>query len=277
MHRAKRIFICIILFVVISSSACSPQGNVTPVEYLSSPTASLTASPTIDWFPATPTSTMRPTETPAPTADLKPGVGSLLFEDTFQNEVDWVEQKTASGNVALGSGELTLAVQAPKGNLVAFRNNTTVSDFYTEVTVNASLCKGEDMAGFIFRSVGSQSYYRYLVDCNGRVAAQVVIGNTPTFMRDWAASSQLQPGLPYKFTMGIWAVKNVMRFFINGELQFEITRDLFRSGGLGFSARAASDSPLTINFSDLKVYSVNLTTPLTSLTPPVTLTPTPVR
>lgn len=213
--------------------------------------------------------------TPAPTENLMPGIGSLLFEDHFRNKEDWTEQVSANGNVALGGDELTLAVQASKASLTAFRTNTTLSDFYAEVTVQASLCKGEDMAGIIFRSVGSQSYYRYLVDCNGRVAAQVMIGNTPTSMRDWVGSSQLQPGLPYQFTMGVWAVKNVMRFFINGELQFEITRDLYRSGGLGFYARAASDSPLTISFSDLKVYPVNLTTPLSSLTPAVTQTPTP--
>lgn len=269
--RIFRILSCIL--VAVFTAACSIQGTPVPVEPLFSPTPSLTTTSTIVWFPATATSTPQPTVTPMPAQDLKPGIGSLLFEDNFQNSENWNKQITSNGNVVPGGGELTLAVQSSKGSLTTIRQNTTVSNFYAEATVNASLCKGDDMAGFLFRSASDQSYYRYLVDCNGRVSAQVVIGTAPTPMRDWVSSSQLQPGLPYKFTMGVWAYGNVMRFFINGEMQFEITRDLYRSGGLGFYARAAGDSPLTMNFSQLKVYEVQLSAPLVSPTPTPSLTP----
>ena len=263
----------VFIMTAVLAAACGIQGSPTPVVLMFSPTPSLTTTSTIVWFPATATSTPQPTATPVPTQDFKPGLGSVLYEDTFNDMENWKKQIIADGNIAPGGGELTLAVQAPKGSLTAFRANTTVNNFYAEVTVNASLCRGDDMAGIVFRSVGDQSYYRYLVDCNGRVSAQVMIGNTPTFMRDWVGSSQLQPGLPYEFTMGVWAYGNVMRFFINGEMQFEVTRDLYRSGGLGFFARASGDSPLTMNFSNLKIYELLLAAPLTSPTPTSSATP----
>jgi hypothetical protein len=60
-----------------------------------------------------------------------------------------------------------------------------------------------------------------------------------------------------------------IRVSLNDIPQFELERDLFREGGVGFYARAAGDTPVTVNFFGLKYYQPLMNTP----TPTVTIQP----
>jgi len=252
-------------------SACSPQP---PAVDSGTPTQTLVPSvtPTIDWFPATPTVSIQSTRTPGPQEDLLPGVGSLIYSDIFEEPELWQYDQTKNGNIVVGEGELTLAVLAPNAVLQTFRRDPVLTDFFAEVTVTANLCQGEDLIGLLFRTNGTDSY-RYLIDCSGRTSAQVVINGAPTFMQDWAVSGELLPGLPSPVKLGVWASKNTLRFFINDRLQFEVSRGVYLNGGLGFYARTASDSTLSVSFSDLSVYEVSASATQPAL--PLTSTPTP--
>ncbi len=263
------------LFLAGCSSLQTPTENsatatITPIP---------TETPTIVWFPPTPTLAAPPTNTPMPDTDLKPGIGALLFTDTFETTEFWQQVSTANGNIAVGGGKLTLAVLAPKATLQTFRTNTTLDNFYAEVTMTPNLCQGDDTLGILFRTNGADSYYRYLLDCKGRVSAQVVIGGAPTDMQAWTPSGELLSGLPSPVKLGIWASRDVLRFFINDQYQFEVTRGTYIKGGIGFYARAASDSALSVSFSNLSVYQVAVGD-VKTLTPPPSPTkfvPPPIR
>jgi len=206
--------------------------------------------------------------------DLLPGLGPLIYEDKFADPDLWQSEKTQNGNIVAGDGELTLAVLAPKAVLQAFRRDPGVSDFYAEVTVTANLCHGDDLIGLLFRTNGTDSY-RYLIDCNGRAAAQVVINSAPTFMQDWTASGDLRAGQPSPVKLGVWASGNTLRFFINDQFQFEVSRGVYLNGGIGLYARAASDSTLSVSFSDLAVYQVSASGAQTPGPTSAPVTPTP--
>jgi hypothetical protein len=56
--------------------------------------------------------------------------------------------------------------------------------------------------------------------------------------------------------LGISAVGDEMRFFVNGQYQFTIRDPLLVSGGVGVFARSTNNQAVTVNFSDLVVYDV---------------------
>lgn len=255
--QVQRWVILAALLLVGMSTACSALPADSANLPVSTSTAAATITPTVVWFP--PTATLIPplTPTPMPAQDLKPGIGQLLFSDAFQTAESWPVGATPAGNIAVSAGKLTLSVQTPKSTLQALRMNPTLDNFYAETTVTANLCQGDDMLGILFRAYSDTSTYRYLIDCNGRVSAQVVIGGAPTFMQDWTTSGELRTGLLNPVKLGLWVSGDVMRFFINDQFQFEATRETLASGGIGFYARAASDSALSVSFSDFSVYQVS--------------------
>lgn len=243
------------LILAMLLAACSPVD----VQMTSTPTATQTAeaTPTIVWFPPTPTPLPQPTATPAPQEDLKPGIGALLFSDDFKDSNAWSRQTLPAGNIASANGKITLSVQSARATLQTIRAGTQLDNFYAEVTATVNLCQGDDMIGLLFRTGGENSYYRFLVDCQGRTALQVVIGGTPTFLQDWTASGELLGGLPQPFKIGIWANRDDLRLFINDQFQFKVSRGTYLSGSIGFYARAAGDPPLSVSFDHLAVYALS--------------------
>ena len=241
-----------VLLLVLT--ACAQPAGQESLEMLFSPTPSLTTTATVIWFPETPTavSVSLPTQTPNPIAT--PSHGALLFSDNFLAVGEWQDARDKNGNIIVKDGSLTLAVNSIRGSLATFRKDASVGDFYLETIATVSLCKPDDQIGVLFRVNGTQSYYRLLINCQGLVALQQVVGGTPVSLRDWAPSGEVQPGLWHPIKIGILAAGKVMRIYIDDKMQMEINRDTFMSGGIGFFARAAGDTPLTVSFSSLSVY-----------------------
>jgi hypothetical protein len=48
-----------------------------------------------------------------------------------------------------------------------------------------------------------------------------------------------------------------MRLFLNDRYQFSIIERTFPSGAFGVFAQSKGDTPVTVSFSDLKVYAVS--------------------
>ncbi len=271
---ASRLFLAATIALGFILSACAPQGDQSGEIATDTPIPSPT--PTIEWFPPTPTIPIPPTPTPDTQPESLPGVGDLIYTDTFDESSLWTsdQAQAQNGNIAFAGSELTLAVLAPKATLQTFRRDPVLTDFYAEVTVTANLCQGSDAVGLLFRTNGNDSY-RYLIDCSGMVSAQVVINGAPTPMQDWIGSGELLQGLPAPVKLAVWASKNTLRFFINDQFQFEINRNVYVSGGIGLYARAASDSALSVSFSNLSVYQVAGTPPAGASPSPFSATATP--
>jgi hypothetical protein len=139
------------------------------------------------------------------------------------------------------------------------RRELPLSDFYAELTARPSLCRGEDNYGIIIRGVGS-SFYRFLLSCNGQVYAERISGGTKLTIQEPVPSGDA-PGAPGEVQIGIWAVGNDMRLFLNGRYQFSLIEPMFSSGALGVFVRSNGETPVTVTFSDLKVYEVDYIPP----------------
>ena len=258
---------------------CLPEPpSPTPVP----PTATVTVTPTptttIIWFPATPTLTPAPTQWIAPTQDTSPVYGPVLFSDPFTNKTLWQTRQTSTGNITYGDGELTLAVLEPKGTLISLRSAPPqMSDFYLEMDVDPSLCRGDDNFGLLVRAASNQNFYRVMLSCNGQVRVERYHNAYTSPLKDWTGSGQLFPGAMTTIRVGVWAAGGELRIYINRVLQFSIKDPVFSSGSVGVYARSAGDTPLTVSFSNLVVYQVSgsQARPLPSPIPPPSATPKP--
>jgi hypothetical protein len=253
-------------------AACSAQ-IVTPTA-TTVPVATASATATIDWFPSTSTPSALPSQPAIPTEDFLPGVGDLVFSDTFEQPAFWENSSSAQASAMVTRNRLVLSITAPGPiSIASLRNEPAVGDFYAEATAELSLCSGKDQYGMLFRASSSADFYRFVVNCNSQVRIERVRGGVAYPLLDWLSSSDAAPGAPAQVKLGVWAVGREMRVFLNDRFQVSVVDPVFSAGTVGFFIYANGTSPVTISFSDLSVYSVSYILPPPTLLP--SLTPTP--
>ena len=253
------------LFLVACLPTVSTFATETPL-----PSDTPTATQTIVWFPPSATATALSVPTYTGTPDMSPGIGRVTLEDDFSDDEVWDTAKSDNGSAVITRNRLTLAVHSGY-YLSSMRRELPLSDFYAEISARPSLCRGEDSYGLIVRGVGS-SFYRFLLNCSGMVWAERISGGTKLTIYDPVPSGDAPPGAPGEVRIGMWAVGNEMRLFLNDRFQFSVSDPLFPIGALGVFVRSNGETPTTILFSDLVVYDVNYTPPTKT---PIVSTPTP--
>jgi hypothetical protein len=261
-RRKSVIFLAVGLLILLTgcSSQFLAQPTLIPTDTL---TPTLTDTATTVWFPPTATPTFMPVEVIQPTLDEKPAVAEELLTDDFTDPSLWSTGLSSAGSVAFGDKELTLAVSQPKGALLSLNKATLPGNFYLEITVDLSLCKGSDAYGLLLRASSPGDYYRYAISCTGQLRLERLKNSKLAIVQDWTPVGQIPAGSPLVLRLGVWAAGSEMRFFVNGDFQFSAQDPVFTSGALGVFARSASDTPLTVSFSDLHVHALGaLPTPL---------------
>lgn len=235
----------------------------------------LTPTPTINWFPATATPTLRPTLEPSPTPNYSPLLGEALLVDDFSSSVDWELTKNAFGQISIAQNELTISIQTGRSSMTSLRTQPDATDFYLEVTADPGLCQGLDAYGVIFRAVSVQDYYRYVISCDGQMRLERVRNGRAEVTSDWQPGSALLPGAPLAHTIGIAMQGQEMRFFIDGFYQFTQRDPIFTHGRFGLFARPGGDTAVTVSFTDFKLYALQGLPVLPTQTPTPTITPRP--
>lgn len=238
-----------------------------------------TETATILWFPPTDTPTAAPTLAPTATLNELPGVTDIIFTDDFSDPSHWQTSNSAQAAALVQDSRLTLVVREPGISIMTLRNEPLLRNFYAEVTARTSLCSGQDDYGILFRTASGMDYYRYALACDGTARVDRVRTGTSSPMQPAVPSGDAPPGSPGEVRMGVWAVDNEFRFFLNGRYQFTAYDPLFGKGTLGFFARSGGEKDVSVSFSDLVVsevvYASPTPTPTASKTPKPTRTPRP--
>jgi hypothetical protein len=238
-------------------TACLPMG---PLQLTPTPVPTDTATPTatIVWFPpsATPTLLKVPTYTGTPA--MSPGIGGRILSDNFSDDSPWDTAKSDNASAAIGMNRLALAAQSGY-YISSMRRELPLSDFYAEITAHPSLCRGDDNYGVIARGVGS-SFYRFVLTCNGEVRAERISGGTRLSIFDPVPSGDVARP-PSEVRIGIWAVGEEMRLFLNDRYQFSVRDPKFPIGAFGVFVRSSGEEPVSVTFSDFDVYDVSYTLP----------------
>jgi hypothetical protein len=266
----------ILLIISILLSASLVSCAITPSEAPSeqppaSPTAELnlsaseeilaqTATATIVWFPATATPTPYPTPELdfTPTPEMRPGQGAIILQDDFSTSTNWSLNSTTDGRVALGKNELTIAIglSTNKVFLYSLRQEPILSDFYLEITAQASICNSGDEYGLLIRAASPDDYYRFSLSCSSQARLDRVVGGQASSPQPWVLSGAVPPGSPGYARMAVWAKGREMRFFVNDEYLFTVSDPMMPSGMFGVFARGVNQSAVTINFSNLVIREI---------------------
>ncbi|NUM43640.1 MAG: hypothetical protein HUU38_02955 [Anaerolineales bacterium] len=258
MKRPLLLYALLLTLYTLVLSACQ-----TVETFLPTPTPTATATPTqtptptIIWFPPTNTPTPFPTVEIPPTPDQRAGIGELLYSDDFSTGEGWPLLTSARGNVALSPNRLTLTVFEPRALVSSVLQGVVFGDFYLEITAQTSLCSGEDQYGVLFRAASQADFYRFALSCDGQTRLDRLVGGVASSPQTWMFTSAVPVGPAGTVRLAVWAVGREMRFFINDQFQFSINDPMISSGGIGVFARAAGETAMTVNFSELEVYAVS--------------------
>jgi hypothetical protein len=254
----RRLFISLLLLGLPLLVACLPlnPGSTTEPPL---PTETALPTSTIIWFPASATPTLKALPTYTATPEMNPGIGEQIINDNFLDEKLWDTANSNLASATIKNKHLTLAVE-PGVSIASLRRDVTLDNFYAEITARISLCRADDNYGIIIRSTGD-SFYRFILSCNGMVRVEKVKASVRLSNYDPVASGDVPPGAPGEVRIGMWAVGSEMRLFLNGRYQFSISDRTFPSGAFGVFAQSKGDTPVTVTFSDLKVYDVSYTFP----------------
>jgi len=262
--RMRRLFVAQLLTTIFLLAACLPR-DTTPPTATPLPADTATPTQTIVWFPASATATPPAIPIYTNTPEMSPGIGAVTLSDDFSDDSLWDTAVSDQGSAAINMNRLSLAVQ-PGVYLASMRHDLTVADFYAELTVRPSLCRGDDSYGIIIRSTGA-SFYRFSLSCNGQILAERISGGVKLQIQEPVLSGDA-PRPPAEARIGIWAAGMEMRLFLNGRFQFAVSERTFPSGGFGVFARASEDEPVSVTFSDFKVYAVDYIPPTSTPLPP---------
>jgi hypothetical protein len=252
-----KIILSLLVFFLLTACVTIEAPEVATPSPVATTTQTPTFTPTVDWFPATATATLRPTKVLSPTPDQRPRLGENLLSDDFSDPDIWALARTAEGSIALGKNELTIAIAGEKSYLYSVRREPLLGNFYAEITASPTLCRGQDEFGFLLRVSENNDYYRFALSCDGQAKVSRVVNRETTTPQPWMPSGAIPPGAPSTSRLAVWLQGSEMRFFANDEYLFTVRDPLITSGNIGVFARSTGDLPVTVNFSDLVVKKIN--------------------
>lgn len=251
----KRSLLFILAILVLSACAAQiPETTPTPEP---EPTIAFPPSPTIDWFPSTPTPTRVATEVgtiPTPIAEV-PVSWPLMVTDDFSDQSHWQENSGATGTVAYETNALSLALPAGKAPLVSISDHILPGEFYLELTFDTLMCSDEDQYGLILWRNSTSGTFRIWFNCRGEVMVDRQLNASIGRLLNWQKARKLQPGAPASNRIAVWAEDGQLRVFANGIEQFSLQTHSDLSGALGVVAQGSGSNAATFSISNLVIYA----------------------
>lgn len=256
MLHHSRFVILLLVLLCIFLTGCDVVWQIlpTPTPTPLPPTNTVTPLPTETrvWFP--------PTETPTPVAgsgdrtptpDLRPINEEVLYRDDFGENSQWERFSNDAMVASYGVNELTLALKGVRQTLYSFNLDPMPNDYYLELLIEPSLCRGGDQYGFLFRTQSRQEFYRLMMSCDGQIQLDLVRGNAAIRLVETKQSAPVFSGPEVVVKLNLWLVGDGVRVYINDVLQAEYYKLQWYNGGIGVFTRSSGENALTVSFSDL--------------------------
>lgn len=149
-----------------------------------------------------------------------------------------------------------MAVIQPRGFLFSILKDFSENDYYMEITANPTICRGKDEYGVLVRVSSIQDLFRFALTCDGHARLDRVLKGQASASIPPVLNSAVPPGAPSRSRLGVWVKGDELRFYINGQHLFDIRDASLLNGGLGVFTRAGGEDRVTVNFSDMIIYSL---------------------
>ena len=251
----KKIWLLVLtLFLLAACAAPIPEATPAPEP---EPILVLSPSPTIDWFPSTPTPTRIATvvgSLPTQISEV-PVSWPLQVTDDFSDQSHWQESSDSAGTVAYETNSLSLALPAGKTPLVSISDHILPGDFYLELTMDVLMCSDADQYGLILWRNSTSGTFRIWFNCRGEFMVDRQLNASIGHLLNWQKARKLQPGAPASNRIAVWAESGQLRVFANGVEQFALQTRSDLSGALGVIAQGSGSTAATFSISNLVIYA----------------------
>jgi hypothetical protein len=202
-----------------------------------------------------------PPPTRAAVPEHKVGLGAPLYEDDFELESGWETGASPRGAVSQLDGKLIISVQGPSSTLSSLSPIEPIADFLVEIEAHSGICENGDEYGLIVRVGGAgnptqDSHYRFLITCEGAVRASRFLSGAEAPILPITTSADVLSGAPAVNRIGISAIGDMFRFFVNDMQVFEVEDGEIPTGRIGVIVRARRGAQTTISFDDFRVWDL---------------------
>lgn len=213
-------------------------------------------TPTFVFPTLPPTATLTPSPSDTPTPDLIAGLGPILFADSFDQDKGWQLGEDASGASSLLAGRLVIAVRVPRALRVSLSPLASMQDFFVQTTARADICGTDDSYGLAFRANNSQEFYRFGLDCSGRISFVRSFRGTAMTLLPPTASPAILPGPLVDNQLAVIGQGNSFTLFVNGLPAASVRDGLLVEGGVGVFVQSGASAQTTVSFADFTVRSL---------------------
>lgn len=243
------------LFSVVACLLLAACSNPEAVEPIPAPSTSpLVTSES----PPSPTA---PPPTPTSIPEYRLGLEDPLIEDDFESDIGWEEGTSAQGAVSRLNGRFVVSVQGPGSTLSSLSPAEPLTDFFVEIEVHTEICESDDEFGLMLRTGGlgdplQDSHYRFLITCEGAVRASRFLSGAEAPILPITPSTDVLPGAPAVNRIGVSAIGDQFRFFVNDMQVFDLMDGEIPSGKIGVIVRARRATQTTISFDEFRVWDL---------------------
>lgn len=232
---------------------CAPASGPTPAP--SPPPSPQPTSPVL--IPTViPTPSVTPAATATSSADLRSGVGELVFDARFATGEGWIVGSDTGGGASLSNGSLVLAVSLPEASRFVLAPTPPQADFLVEAGLRASLCSAADEIGLLFRVNPRGDYYRFTLDCQGKVRVTRVVGTSAVLLAGPTDAPGAIPGSPAENRLAVLGRGDTFSLLVNDEPVLQVHDPLLTSGQFGFFVRSASQGQTTAALTTFRLWDL---------------------
>ena len=201
-----------------------------------------------------------PVEAPPAVVEGDPAVvlGAPDGVENFDSANHWTNFTSVCFNSEITGGQFVMTANGVPQFSCWEVSWPQLQNFYLETTqLMPTTCQPDDRFGFIFRAPDTNRGYLYGFNCAGQYSLTVWDGETTTTLVRPTASDAIRQGPGAVNVMGLMAFGEDIALYANGEFLQSVSDFTFLDAGkFGYFVRAATDSPFTVRYDQLRVWSL---------------------
>jgi hypothetical protein len=182
-----------------------------------------------------------------------PGV-SLPFRESFDDARNgWTLTQSSQAEIAIGGGQLSIAVKQPDSLAWSVAAGKTFDDFTLDVDATPLSGPDDNDYGVIVRHVDDEDFYRFEISGDGYYNVQKrQKGKWEKLVADWTESSAIRKGKATNHLRVVCA-GNTTTFYVNQVKLIQVTDDSFKRGKVGVFAGTLAEPGVRVAFDNLQM------------------------
>jgi len=179
---------------------------------------------------------------------------SLPFRESFDDARNgWTLTQSSQAEIAIGGGQLSIAVKQPDSLAWSVAAGKTFDDFTLDVDATPLSGPDDNDYGVIVRHVDDEDFYRFEISGDGYYNVQKrQKGKWEKLVADWTESSAIRKGKATNHLRVVCA-GNTTTFYVNQVKLIQVTDDSFKRGKVGVFAGTLAEPGVRVAFDNLQI------------------------